>query len=362
MQHALTLAQKGIWTTAPNPCVGCVIVKNERIIGQGYHAQAGAPHAEVFALKQAGDGAKGASLYVTLEPCSHYGRTPPCVNAIIQAGITAVFIAHEDPNPQVSGQGIQQLREAGIQVHIGCLEKQARQLNAGFMTRMTRSRPWIRIKLASSIDGRTALANGKSQWITQNKARADVQSYRAQSDAILTGADTILADDPALNVRLHELPTAIATQLSQTHFRQPWRFFTDSHHRVPLNANIYQHQGQVIRLCTHDQEHVKVEENHWFLPKTPTAKIDLQAFVQQLGIAQCNNLWVESGATLAGALIEQKLFDEIILYLAPKLIGHTGRPLVHLPEIQHIQETIELNIKDIQLVGEDIKIVFTCDA
>lgn len=361
MTTALNLAAQGRWTTRPNPCVGCVIVQNNEIIGEGHHQQAGAPHAEVFALRQAGLRAKGATLYVTLEPCNHYGRTPPCTEQIIAAGIRRVVAASVDPNPLVAGIGIARLRDAGIHVDVGCQQAEAQALNIGFITRMTQKRPFVSLKLAATLDGRTALANGASKWITSIAARQDVQQHRAASCAILTGADTLLADDSALTVRPQELPETIATDFLKAIFKQPWRLFTDSQNRIPSTANIYKHAGRIIRISNSDNPDFSIHDNLWNLPKTAQGHTDLKALLKVLGQAQCNRLWIECGATLAGVFIQEKLVDEIIVYIAGKLMGQHARPLVHLNPIAHMQDTSNLVLQDLKRIGNDVKLTYTLE-
>lgn len=352
MQKALALAERGRWTCAPNPAVGCVIVNQQRIVGEGYHKRAGEPHAEVFALAQAKQQAKGATLYVTLEPCSHFGRTPPCSRQIIAAGVQRVVIATSDPNPLVSGRGINHLLEAGIQVDCGCLEDAAIAMNTGFMTRMTQGRPRITLKLAATLDGRTALENGQSQWITSVQARQDVHRHRARSNAILTGADTVIVDNPRLTARYAPF---------QDQLQQPWRFVLDSRYRTSTSAKIFQQPGRTICVRTGVNKTFHADDAQWYFPKNAQGKIDLHAMMQYLGQVEINDLWVECGATLAGVLIREGLVDALIVYLAPKLMGHFGAPLVKLPVIESMKEMIHLHTHRVERIGNDIKITYTLE-
>lgn len=350
MARALQLAERGLWTTSPNPRVGCVLVKNGQIVGEGWHEKAGEPHAEVFALRAAGEAARGATAYVTLEPCSHHGRTPPCAGALIQAGVAKVIAAMQDPNPLVAGRGLALLQAAGIETASGLLESQALALNPGFISRMTRQRPWVRIKSAGSLDGRTALANGQSQWITGPEARVDGHRWRAQACAILTGIGTVLADDPQLNVRVDGMT------------RQPDRIVLDSHLRTPPSAKLlHSPGGKVLIVCTephlsraHTLQAAGAEVIG--LPANATGQIDLNALMAELTRRGYNEVHVEAGAHLNGALLAAGLVDEAVLYLAPRLLGNPARGLFELPDYPTLQETLALTIADIRQVGHDIRL------
>lgn len=347
MAQALTLARKGAWTTTPNPNVGCVIVKDGQLVGEGYHHAAGTPHAEVHALAAAGELAQGATAYVTLEPCSHFGRTPPCADALIKAGVARVVCAMTDPNPDVAGRGLDKLRAAGIDVTVGTLNTQAEQLNPGFLKRMRTGLPHITLKMASSLDGATALSNGDSQWITGPQARADVQKGRAASCAIVTGAGTVVADDPSLNVRLPGVQ------------RQPTRLILDSHGRTPRTARITQNDGETVLVHGPGlSESIKAEfREHGFdlveLPLTE-GKIDLPSFVQWCGNQGFNNLWVEAGAQLSGAFFNAGLIDELWLYQAPKLLGAGTMPVLAL-QLQNLSDAVPLAVADVRFVGKDLR-------
>lgn len=364
MNKAIFLARKGRFTTAPNPCVGCVIVKNGVIIGEGYHLKAGKPHAEVHALKQAAENATDATAYVTLEPCSHYGRTPPCAKALIKARVKRVVVAMEDPNPQVKGNGIKLLRDAGIQVDVGLFEADANALNTGFIKRMKLGLPYVTVKLAASLDGKTALANGKSKWITGAYARQDVQRLRAANDAVITGVETVIADNPSLNVRYSELGF-LKDKLSEGLIKQPLRIVLDSQAR--LTALQAQHLFAIpspillVSCVPYSTEQQQTWPQHvsstQFDAVGERNRVDLNALLKHLG-QTINHLMVESGATLAGAFIEQDLVDELVLYQAPKILGATGRNLVQLPNYQAMQHIPSLQLVDERKLGPDSKYVF----
>ncbi|ABR74728.1 bifunctional diaminohydroxyphosphoribosylaminopyrimidine deaminase/5-amino-6-(5-phosphoribosylamino)uracil reductase [Actinobacillus succinogenes] len=360
MQLALDLARRGRFTTTPNPNVGCVLVKHNKIVGTGFHFRAGEPHAEVMAIRDAGDNTQGATAYVTLEPCSHYGRTPPCAQGLINAGVTKVIIATQDPNPQVAGRGLKMLQDAGIESAVGLLAEKAEAVNLGFLKRMRTGMPFVQLKLAMSLDGRTAMASGESKWITGEAARADVQEGRAQASAILSTAETVLADDPQLNVRWEQLPQAVQIEYSLTDLRQPIRVILDRRHRVQPHHRLFRIESPVWLVsekprdmsafpafCEHIQ--LKTTEN-------PTA---LYALMQELGKRQINTIWVEAGATLAGALIEQNLADELIIYMAPKLLGHQARGLCKLPHLTRLADAPQWTLQSAVKIGEDLKTVYT---
>ncbi len=354
MQHAIRLAQKGLYTTDPNPAVGCVIVKHDKIIGEGWHRRAGEAHAEVNALNQAGGQAKGATVFVTLEPCSHTGRTPPCANALIDAGVGKVIVAMRDPNPLVAGEGLKKLEDAGIAVESGLLESAAAELNPGFIKRMEAGRPFVRVKLAMSLDGRTAMASGESQWISSEASRNDVQRLRAESSAILTGITTVLADDPSMNVRIS------AAELKVDRVRQPKRIVLDSQLRMPSDAKIVSLEGQCIVYTT---VNVDNRGSYPFIIEQCTAmhdvqggNIDLNALMQDLTKKEINLLHVEAGSVLSGALLKNDLVDEIIIYMAPHIMGDSAKGLFHLPELEQMKDRISLKIKDVRSIGNDIRI------
>ena len=350
MTRALQLAERGSFTTDPNPRVGCVLVVDNKIVGEAYHHRAGKPHAEVNALLAAGERATNADCYVTLEPCSHTGLTPPCVDALIVAGIRRVFVAVEDPNPKVSGTGIKRLRAAGIMVEIGLLAKEAEALNRGFFQRMRLGRPYVRCKLAMSLDGRTAMASGESQWITGPAARLDVQKLRAASSAIMTGVGTVLSDDPALTVR----PEDDGWYPEGESVRQPLRVIVDSQQTTPLNASLFSTTGEVLIASVQDNQNYPNGEAV-VLPALH-GQVDLTALMMMLGNREINEVLVEAGAVLSGALLKADLIDELIIYMAPKLMGDAARGLFHLPELETMAQNIDLHIIDIRAVGADWRI------
>lgn len=350
MARALELARRGIYSTHPNPRVGCVIVKDQQIVGEGWHVRAGEPHAEVHALRMAGAKAQGATAYVTLEPCSHHGRTPPCADGLLNAGVARVVAAMQDPNPQVSGRGLQRLADAGIEVHCGVLEHEARALNVGFIKRMVTGLPYVRLKLAMSLDGRTAMANGESQWITGPAARSAVQRMRAQASAIITGADTVLADQARLTVRAAELglqddALALATE------RAPLRVLVDGRRRVPLTAAFFQAGPAAVASCVADPELLQLGHRQWLLP-TAEQRVDLTALLRELAGEGANEVMVEAGSALAGAFAQAGLVDEYVIFLAAKLMGSSARALLEWPMV-HMSEAQSLQIRDIRAVGED---------
>ena len=351
MSKALQLAHQGIYSTHPNPRVGCVIVANGQVIGQGWHQQAGKPHAEVYALREAGNLAKGATAYVTLEPCSHFGKTPPCANALIDAGVSKVVIAMQDPNPQVSGNGIKKLQAAGIEVVCGVLAHEAQVLNRGFIKRMQTGLPYITVKLAMSLDGRTAMQSGESQWITSGSARSMVQRLRAQSSAVITGADTVLFDNAKLTVRADELGLDPSmTELAM--MRSPLRVLLDSQARVPLSNSFYQYPHSLTVSSKARPIELK-DDQYWLALPCYDGHIDLLVLLKHLAKDyEVNELLVEAGATLAGAFMQASLADELAIFMAGKLLGSSARPLFTLP-FEQISQSLSLNIKDIRAVGED---------
>lgn len=378
MAQAITLAKKGWYTTQPNPRVGCVLVRDEQIIAQGWHQYAGQGHAEVNALAQIQAGknaqgttakgatARGATAYVTLEPCSHFGKTPPCSNALIDAGVKRVVIAMVDPNPLVAGNGIKRLQENGIEVSSGVLETEARALNPGFIQRMETQRPRIRCKMAMSLDGRTAMANGESKWITAADAREDVQRLRAESSAILTGIGTVLADDPSMNVRSEKYVTTE---------RQPERVILDTQLNMSAQAKMLSLPGQTIILAGQEyavQEKIDELEKqgaqvHLLAIQEPSASsakqsLSLDAVMSVLAQRQYNDVLLEAGATLTGAMLQAGFVDELIIYMAPHLMGSDARGLFNLPGLDSMAERINLSIQDIRAVGRDYRITATIKA
>jgi len=348
MARALQLAERGLWTTSPNPRVGCVLVRDGEIVGEGWHEKAGEPHAEVHALRAAGDKARGATAYVTLEPCSHYGRTPPCAEALIAAGISRVVAAMVDPNPLVAGQGLALLQAAGIATASGLLETEARELNIGFVSRMTRGRPWLRLKAAASLDGKTALNNGVSQWITGSAARRDGHAWRARACAILTGIGTVRDDDPQLLVR--DVETS----------RQPLRVIVDSRFEIPLTARILQHGPVMVVGALENAEKIQMLRsagNFVEILKNPAGKVDLKALLELLARRGINEVHAEAGFKLNGSLLREGLVDELLLYLAPCLIGHEASGLFNLPGLTTLDDRRRLQIRDLRQVGEDIRLI-----
>jgi len=352
MNLALRLAAQGLYTTQPNPRVGCVIVRDQQIVGQGAHHKAGEPHAEVFALRQAGALAEGADVYVTLEPCSHFGRTPPCVQAVIAAKPKRVVIAMQDPNPLVAGRGVAALRAQGVEVVVGVLEQEAVALNVGFIARMTRGFPYVRSKIAASLDGRTALSNGKSQWITGEAARMDVQHWRAQSCAIFTGIGTVLADDPSMTVRL-----PIAT-------RQPLRVVVDSKLQLPLDSKILEPamlaQSPVLVAYAADTQQrataLTATGAELLCIPNQTQQVDLAQLLQVLAQRNVNEVLVEAGQGLNGGLLHAGLIDEFIFYYAPKLMGSAAHGMFAMPAFTTMQQVPDLQVLDVRQVGADIRV------
>lgn len=349
MSHALRLAEKGLFTTSPNPRVGCVIVNGGKVVGTGWHERVGEPHAEIYALQEAGDLARGATVYVTLEPCSHHGRTPPCVDALIRAGVCKVVMAMDDPNPHVNGQGRERLQKAGIEIQTGLLADEAKQLNIGFVSRMRHGRPWVRTKIATSLDGRTALKNGKSQWITSESARQDGHKWRARSCAILTGISSVRKDDPQLTVRYIETS------------RQPIRIVVDSNLEIPLQAKLLQNADTtwIYTVQTNKEKIHRLEDigAHIVVLPDSVGKVDLKAMMVKLAEAGINELLVEAGPVLNGALVTAGLVDEIVFYFAPSLLGNSAQAMVAMPEITDLSEKYDLQMTDIRKIGIDIRLM-----
>lgn len=352
MARAIHLAERGLYSTDPNPRVGCIIVQGNHIVGEGWHHMAGGPHAEIEALRSAGSFARGATAYVSLEPCCHQGKTPPCTEALTQAGITRVVAAMLDPNPKVSGKGLSALDEAGVATACGLLKDAAEALNPGFCKRMQTGRPWLRSKLAMSLDGRTAMQSGDSKWITGADARQDVQRLRARCSAILTGIETVLADDPEMTARLLEKTEEVV---------QPVRIILDSTLRIPEESKILNGSARTIILTTQAADPAKAlalpAEVH-VLPTTPSGRVDLAAAVAWLGQAEFNEVLVEAGPTLNGALLGETLVDEWIVYMAPVILGDEGRGLFILPGLNRMTDRIELVLDDHRHVGRDLRLRF----
>jgi diaminohydroxyphosphoribosylaminopyrimidine deaminase/5-amino-6-(5-phosphoribosylamino)uracil reductase len=346
MARALRLAERGLFTTQPNPRVGCVIAHGDAVVGEGWHRRAGGPHAEIFALREAGDRARGATAYVTLEPCAHQGRTPPCADALIDAGVKRVVVAVEDPFPQVDGRGIEKLRAAGVDVQTGLMGEPARDLNVGFFSRIERGRPFVRLKMAMSLDGRTALSNGQSKWITGDAARADVQRWRARSSAILSGSGTVLADNPRLTVR----------DLDGEAFQPPLRVVLDRDLRAPSNFQVL--DGSAPTLLLHDAglesiHNIPAGVSHAGVALDAQGRLDLAQVMALLAERDINELHVEAGARLSGALLVAGFVDELLLYVAPVLLGHEARPLLELPNLAAMSERWQLQVIEQRSVGAD---------
>jgi diaminohydroxyphosphoribosylaminopyrimidine deaminase/5-amino-6-(5-phosphoribosylamino)uracil reductase len=356
MAEAIRLGARGTCTTHPNPNVGCVIVQQGEIVGRGWHPRAGEPHAEVFALEEAGERARGADVFVTLEPCSHHGRTPPCADALIEAGVKRVVAAMQDPNPKVAGEGLAKLQKAGIDVETGLLAEQAAQLNPGFLSRWQRGRPYVRLKLAASLDGRTAMASGESRWITGAAARQDVQRLRARSSAVVTGVGTILADNPSMNVRLD------AQQLHSVEpVRQPLRVVLDSQLRLPHTANILTLQGgKLVITGKRDKDAWQALENEGaevaLVACDENGRLQPAAVLELLAQRDINEVLLECGPTVAGSFMGAGLVDELVLYLAPHLMGDAARGLFTIPGLEEMQDRIALEWIDVRKVGEDLRI------
>jgi diaminohydroxyphosphoribosylaminopyrimidine deaminase/5-amino-6-(5-phosphoribosylamino)uracil reductase len=350
MAKALQLAKLGRFSADPNPRVGCVLVKDGVIIGEGFHVKAGQAHAEIVALNNTVN-TQGATAYVTLEPCSHQGKTPPCCDALINAGITRVVAAMQDPNPLVSGRGLEKLKAADIAVVCGVLQEEARILNRGFIKRMTEHRPFVRSKLAMSLDGRTAMASGESKWITSQAARTDVHQIRAESSAILTGINTVLADDPALTARIDEA------------VEQPIRVVLDSNLNMPLTAQMAKLAGRsLILTCSSNEAKRQALQTVGFEVYTLPAKngqLDLQAVLSFLAEQQINELLVEAGSLLNGALLAEDLVDEWIIYMAPCVLGDQGRGLFTMPSLQSMADKKNFRFQEVRAVGPDLKLTLT---
>jgi len=359
MARAIQLAKRGIYTTHPNPRVGCVVVQQDEVVGEGWHMRAGEPHAEIYALNAAGEKCVGATAYVTLEPCSHHGRTPPCADALINAGVSRVVIAMSDPNPRVAGQGIARLKAAGIEVKEDLLQAEAVTLNPGFISRFTRGRPFVRCKLAMSLDGRTAMASGESKWITSPAARQDVQRLRARSDAIMTGIGTMLADDPQLDVRpegIDELHVVLAGEKQ----RPPMRVIVDSTLRTPVASRTLELPGKkLIATAVEYSEILDVlHQKHVNVCRFAgdDERVNLPLLLGYLAALEINELMVEAGPVLSGAMLQAGLIDELVLYMAPHLMGHQGQELMSLPGLEKMSQRVSLKTKELRAVGDDWRI------
>jgi diaminohydroxyphosphoribosylaminopyrimidine deaminase/5-amino-6-(5-phosphoribosylamino)uracil reductase len=349
MARALQLAGRGQYSAHPNPMVGCVIVKNDVAVGEGWHERAGEPHAEINALAAAGRNSRGATAYVTLEPCVHHGKTPPCAEALINAGVSKVIVAMDDPFDQVAGRGLATLRKAGVETEVGLMQSGAKSLNAGFVCRVTRNCPFVRLKVAASIDGAVAMKSGESQWITGPDARNDVQRLRARSGAIMTGIGTVLADDPSLNVRMEGLASSGS---------QPLRVVLDSRLRMPATAGMLAQQGVTLVCCTGDQDHSPLEKAGAEVCSYASegAKVDVGAVLEDLARRGVNDLLVEAGPALMGHMLEKDLVDELVIYQAPHIMGSETRSMFLTPSWSALADRKDLEINDVRRVGGDTRI------
>ena len=347
MARALQLAERGAYTARPNPMVGCVIARKDKIVGEGFHLRAGEPHAEVHALREAGEKARGATAYVTLEPCAHMGRTPPCADALVAAGITRVVAACRDPFAPVDGEGFRKLMASGVLTETGLMQDAGRELNRGFFSRIERGRPWVRVKLAMSLDGRTALASGESKWITSRAARADVQAWRARSSAILTGSGTVLADDPQLTARLDEA----------TPVRPPMRVVLDTRGRLSAQQRVFDDAAPTLAVHALDIIPDYADTIAAFAVPRDDEGLDLHAMLSQLAQREINEVQVEAGATLTGALFRDGLVDELLLYIAPVLLGDKGRPLLAGLGINLMSDRHNLRLMDTRQLGPDMRLL-----
>ncbi len=348
MSQALQLAEKGLYSTTPNPRVGCVIVRDGQVVGSGWHVRAGGPHAEINALNIARTAAQGATVYLTLEPCCHFGQTPPCAEALIKAKVAKVITAMQDPNPLVKGSGLSLLRKSKIKVQNGLMKSSAEELNIGFVTRMKKNRPWVRMKIAASLDGKTALNNGKSQWITGEAARCDGHRFRARSCAVITGIGTVLKDDPQLTVRLVESP------------RQPLKVIVDSQLKTPINAKILRGDGELIFTAGTNEKKIAALSKAGARPVVlPDDKgnVELEKMMQMLATLEINEVLIEAGNRLNSSLINARLVDELVIYLAPHLIGDHALGMLNLPELTSLSDKHKLKIMDLRMIGQDIRII-----
>lgn len=349
MARALELARHGLYSTPPNPSVGCVLVRDGRVVGEGFHRQAGGPHAEVVALAAAGANARGATAYVSLEPCAHFGRTPPCTDALLAAGIARVACALRDPNPRVDGAGLAVLARGGVAVESGLLAAESAELNRGFVRRMQSGRPWVTLKIAASLDGRTALADGSSRWITGEAARADVQRLRARAAAIVTGIGTVLADDPALTVRDPALELA---------GRRPLRVVLDSQLRIPATAQVLDAAAPTLVFGAAAADAGALEARGARVEALPGrgGLLDLAALLERLGALECNEVVVEAGPTLAGGFLDAGLVDELVLYVAPCVLGDAARPMFALPRLERMAERRNFVLSETCQIGGDLRL------
>lgn len=348
MARALELAERGLYTATPNPRVGCVIAGGGEVLGEGWHERAGAPHAEVNALAAAGARARGATAYVSLEPCAHRGRTGPCTQALLEAGVARVVAAMQDPNPLVAGRGLAWLRERGVAVEAGLFEDEARELNAGFVSRMTRGRPWVRLKVAASLDGRTALGNGRSRWITGEAARRDGHHWRARACAVLTGAGTVREDDPQLTVR--EVATA----------RQPLRVVVDSRLETPPTARVLAGGNALVAAAREDARKIaalRAAGAEVLVMPNAAGKVELPALFRELARREVNEVHVEAGFRLNGSLVREGQADELLVYLAPALLGDKALGMFELPELADLSGRRELEVRDLRAIGPDIRVL-----
>ena len=357
MARALRIAERGAFTTKPNPMVGCVVAKGDEVVGEGWHQRAGGPHAEVLALQAAGDNARGATVYVTLEPCSHVGKTGPCADALIAAGVIRVVGAMRDPNPLVDGAGFERLQAAGITVEIGLMEPLARQLNRGFLSRIERGRPWLRIKLAISLDGRSALASGESKWISGEPARRDVQRWRARSGAILTGAGTVLIDDPLLTVRLGDGAPGESTPEYEREFVPPLRVILDPGLATVARGRVREGDAPTLYIHAADARMPRgIEAQHTHV-KVHEGRFDLAAVLKLLADRGINEVQVEAGATLAGGFLSAGLVDELLLYIAPVILGERARPMFEGLHIDEMTERLCMRIVETRRIGDDVRLL-----
>ena len=344
MAEALRLARKGLWTAEPNPRVGCVIAHGEQVVGRGWHARTGGPHAEVGALAEAGQEARGATAYINLEPCSHHGRTPPCADALIEAGVARVVCAMRDPHPSVAGEGMRRLKAAGVEVECGLMHGQAQDLNRGFVSRIERKRPFVRAKLAGSLDARTSGPDGESKWITGEAARRDGHRWRARAGAVLTGIETVLADDPALDVRLADFE------------KKPLVVVADSRARLPATAKLLATGAPVMQACIRDDAPVPAGCERAVLPSGPDGRVALGALLSLLAERGINELHVEAGPVLTGALLCQGLVDELLVYQAPCIIGADGAAMLRLPGVEKLDQRLQFKVLERRVVGRDIRL------
>ncbi|WP_028486361.1 bifunctional diaminohydroxyphosphoribosylaminopyrimidine deaminase/5-amino-6-(5-phosphoribosylamino)uracil reductase RibD [Thiomicrorhabdus chilensis] len=368
MLQAIELAKKGIYSTKPNPAVGCVLVQDGVVVGEGWHRKAGLPHAERIALAEAGDRSRGATAYVTLEPCSHYGRTPPCADGLVEAGVSRVVVAMRDPNPLVAGQGLAKIQQAGIVVEEGLLEQEARALNPGFIHMMEQKRPYVRLKMASSLDGRTAMANGESQWITGPEARRQVHKLRARSGAVVTGIGTVLADDPSLTVRLE--PETLQEMNLDAESCQPLRVVLDPGLSMPLDSKMLTLPGRVLLMTSPESaerevdllETMAAKGIEWVALACEEGRLDIEAVLNYLGHEESvHDVLVESGAVLAGAFMQSGFVDELHCFIAPVLMGHQARPMFMLPGLESMQDKLSYSFEFIDKVGQDVHVILKPD-